>query len=156
MTFGRHWFPDANRCMSTEFRHCQVVDDSDVARNAHLVHVESFRLYRRFHPEADRDIDQFEHDEPEGSDHHEVGSNADAFGQELRGVAVEQPRYRSRYTVPTIAVGSIGKEAESQATPRSVDTVDRDSADRIIDFHFPFDEERRFDHQDSRDDTDEA
>src|SRR5262249_7959682 len=144
MALGRHWFLYAHRCRCANLRHREVVDHADLARDTHLVHIECFDLYSGFHPEPDRDIDQFEDDEPEGSDNNDVGRNTDAFGQELRRIAVEQACHRSGHTVPPIAVGSISKEAQSQTTPCAVNSVHCDGTDRIVDFQYAFDKERSF------------
>src|SRR5215813_13449888 len=144
MALGRHWFLYAHRCRCANLRHREVVDHADIARYTHLVHIESFDLYSGFHPEPDCDIDQFEYDEPEGSDNNDVGRNTDAFGQELRRIAVEQACHRSRHTVPPIAVGPVRKQAQRQTTPGSVDSMHRDGTDWVVNLYLSFDKQSCF------------
>jgi hypothetical protein len=72
------------------------------------------------------------------------------MGEELRGISIEQIRYSSRYDVPAVTVRSVCEEAKSQASPGSIDAVNRDGAHGIIDLHYPLNEERCFHNQDAR------
>src|SRR5262249_55546862 len=85
-----------------------------------------------------------------------VGANADNLRHELRGIAVEQSANGACDSVPSVAVGAIGQETESQAAPRAVHPVNRDCADWIVDLYYFLDEERRLDNENSRNDTDQA
>src|SRR5262245_35252424 len=88
--FCRYGLTNTHGCMTTKFRHRKVVDDADVAGNAHLVHIESLSFNRRFHTKSDSRIDQFENDKSEESNDDAVCSNANGLCDELRSIAIEQ------------------------------------------------------------------
>ena len=91
-------------------------------------------------PVAERDFDQLEEQIERREDEDEAGDDADGLCRQLRGIAVEQPPHRPGQTVPAVAVSAVGEQAERQHPPGAADPVDRDGADRIVDFQRPLDE----------------
>src|SRR5437667_6902760 len=142
--------------MAAKFGHREVVDDADVTRNAHLVQIETFGFDAWFNAKSDGDIDQLEDDEPDDSDRNKVRYNADDFGQELRGIAIEKTCNGTRDAIPPVTITSVRKQSKRQASPSSVHSMNRDGADRIVDFHLAFDEQRRFDDENPGDETDQT
>ena len=118
--------------------------------------VEALHLLLGGDAHPDEEVEDLEEGEARHTDPEEVRADADELGDELAAVPVEEPRdARCRATIPAASVGAVGEEAEGDETPRTVDTVDGDRADRVIDLHPVLDEERRFHDEDARDRADE-
>src|ERR1043166_5861078 len=122
-----------------------------VAVHAHLGNVEplDFRIERR--PVAHEFLGDEINDERQDGECDEAGGHADQLRPELaQTAAVEQTFDGAGHAIPAVAVGAVGEQSERQATPRAVDTVNRDGPDAIINAD-PVEEENRFDDQDTGD-----
>src|SRR5262245_25437614 len=120
--------------MPLKYRQAQLVNNSNVTRHTHFVHIESFRFDFRSHTQSDGEIDRLEDDISEDSDHDDVGADADALRQELRSIAIEQSANWSGDAVPAIAICSVREKTESQTSKGAVHAMDSDGAHRIVDF----------------------
>src|SRR5215467_6644814 len=89
MTLGRHWFSCTHGRRCAELRRRQIVDHADVARNTHLVHVESFSFNCRSHAKAEDEIVNLERNEGEDADRNHIRADANDLRNKLRGVSIK-------------------------------------------------------------------
>src|SRR5450631_1063774 len=127
-----------------------------VGGSGDLAEVEALELLlgRDAHP--DQAVDDLEEDEARRAHPDQVRPESNELGDELSGVAVEQPGYaRLGPPVESAAVGPVGKEAKSDHAPDSVEAVDGDGTDRVVELQGVLDEEGGPDDEDAGDRADQ-
>src|SRR5579883_2605026 len=134
-----------------------VHDHATVAGRAHLGDVQAFDFHRRRHAIPDDRLDDLVDHDRDDADVGDARHGADRLGCELPRVPEEEALDWSVDVVEAPGgVAPVGKEPDRQHAPEAVGAVDRDRAHRVVDLELPLDEEDRFDHQDSGDQSDDA
>ena len=128
----------------------------DVAEDAHLGDVQAADLVLDRDAVADELADQPEGQGRRGEHPDDVGHDANDLGQELAdAAAVEQADRGGRDAVQPAAVLAVGEQADREAAEGTIDAVDADRADGVVDLEHALDEEDAPDHQHAGDGTDD-
>src|ERR1039458_2139936 len=95
---------------------------------SHLKGIQPRPFHFHQHAIAHRALDDLEEQDRKGEYHDRVHCDTDQLGEKLTSVAVEQAAHRTRDTVPSVAVGAVGKQTKRQRAPYSARTVHSDRA----------------------------
>src|ERR1041385_9065116 len=106
-----------------------------IAMHAHFrnVHTFDFNGFGRTMRTAAEHFDDLVRDEAQDCDDDETANHTNRLRHELtESTAVEQPDDVAGRAVPAFAVFAISEQTEGQAAPRTVNAVDADRANRIV------------------------